>query len=228
MNRAAFEQLVCEWLDARHDLELRARIDAARAADPALEPLLAEWQRFDVLLRRGLPAPRGVDWPAMHDRIVAGATGSGCRPVSHERAPDVPSAARDAALDTALADFSDLDRRVDWPRFQARVAGAVGTAAAGLRRQRWRRRGLMAIAGGLAAAAALILAVLPGETPPATPRGLVQVVVAPPRAETIDAEVGLIDVRLAVIEPTSAPPQCLLLVDPLVSSTPSRGTADVF
>lgn len=224
MNREAFEQLVCAWLDARHDGELRARIDAAVAADPELRPLLAEWERFDNLLRRGFPAPRGIEWPALRGRIAAGTTGTGHGPVPHE-VTAAPSDARSAALDAALAGLADVDRRVDWPRLHARIVRAVtdlsGERHRGFRRRKW----LVTAAAGLAAAAAVLLALRPTAGPLPPVRGLVQVVVLPPPAAVAGETV---EVRLSVAEPTLPPPECLILVDPLVASTPTRGTTDVF
>lgn len=227
MNREAFEQLVCAWLDARHDVELRARIDAALTAESELKPLLVEWERFDALLRRGFPAPRGIEWPALRGRIAARTTGTDHRPVPHEVASAAFNDARNAALDAALAGLADVDRRIDWPRLHARIVRAV-TGASGERHHRpRRRRWLVTMAAGLAAAAAVLLALRPTAGPLPPVRGLVQVVVLPPPATAVvDGEV--VEVRLSVAEPTSPPPECLILVDPLVASTPTRGTTDVF
>lgn len=225
MNREAFEQLVCAWLDARHDAELRARIDAAVAAEPEWKPLLAEWERLDALLRRGFPAPRGVEWPALRGRIAARTTGPGRCPGPHEVTTAAPGDARGAALDAALAALADVDRRVDWPRLHTRIVRAVtgvsGERHGGPRRRRW----LVTLAAGLAAAATVLLALRPTAGPLPPGRGLVQVVVLPP-PPAVAGEI--VEVRLSVLEPTSPPPECLILVDPLVASTPTRGTTDVF
>ncbi|MEW6199422.1 MAG: hypothetical protein AB1601_12265 [Planctomycetota bacterium] len=224
MNGAAFEQLVCAWLDARHEAELRARLDAALAADPELKPLLTEWERFDTLLRRGFPAPRGIDWAALHRRIAARTTRAGPWPVPHQATFAAPDDARNAALDAVLAGLADVDRRIDWPRLHARivraVTGASGERRRGHRRQQW----LATAAAGLAAAAAVLLALRPTAGPLPPVRGLVQVVVLPPPAVAGET----VEVRLSVAEPTSPPPECLILVDPLAASTPTRGTTDVF
>ena len=226
MNREAFEQLVCAWLDARYDAELRSRIDAALTAEPELQALLAEWERFDTLLRRGLPAPRGIDWAALHRRITAQTKHAGPRPVPHEVTSTASDDARTAALDAALAGLSDVDRRIDWPRLHARIVRAVTRASRERRRGPRRRQWLVTTAAGLAAAAAVLLAIRPTASPSPPARGLVQVVVLPPPALAVTGEV--VEVRLSVVEPTSPPPECLILVDPLVASTPTRGTTDVF
>ena len=57
MRRGAFERLVSEWLDQPDNVELRARVLAAIAADPRLAGVLCQWCRLETLIQRGLPAP---------------------------------------------------------------------------------------------------------------------------------------------------------------------------
>lgn len=70
MNRQAFEQLVSEWLDRPAQDDLRARIEAAVRADPALARLMGEWLHLNRLIRGGLPGPHGVEWDRFRARLA--------------------------------------------------------------------------------------------------------------------------------------------------------------
>jgi hypothetical protein len=150
MNHEQFEQLVSAWLDAPDDLALRERIEAALRADPARAAEFAEWQALDRVIRAGVPEPRGIDWDRLRAHIAAGV----------DAADDA-----DVALDRVLAAEARLDRQVDWQRQRQHIAAAIAAetrAAVRRRRAQW--------IGGLttfaAAAAAVVLAILPAPVAP--------------------------------------------------------------
>jgi hypothetical protein len=90
MKHQAFEQLVSEWLDRPAQDDLRASVEAALRADPALARLMSEWLHLNELIRRGLPGPDGVEWDRFKAHLAA----------QLERSPD-ESAHGDEAEGTA-------------------------------------------------------------------------------------------------------------------------------
>lgn len=82
MNRAAFEQLVSEWLDRPGRADLRARVEAALREKPALARVLERWRHLNQLLQAALPSLSGVDSQHFRMRVaqsLAGAAGQGRR-----------------------------------------------------------------------------------------------------------------------------------------------------
>lgn len=159
MDRETFERLVSEWLDEPERDELQAAIEAAVAETPTLCRLRDEWLRLDRLVRRGLPAVEGVDWPRLRRRI-------------DERLGPTFS---DAGLDERLRDLTAVAHRVDWSRLRKRISQAVADAGGkpGVIRFPLRRVGVgLAIA---AAAAAVILMLTPPTRAPFAPAGFAQV-----------------------------------------------------
>jgi hypothetical protein len=199
MDRDAFEQLISEWLDARHDLALRAHLDAAIQTDPGLAVVLAEWQTLDRLVRSGVPTPRGVDWARFQKVLSAGIDAAGDP---------------DAALDAALGRSPTIERAIDWTRMKDRISAAVDADAAARRRAHTRRLWLGGTAGAaLTAAAALILALLPnaGRTiSPAPDTAIAQAEIAAPVAMPTG---GIAIVSITGGEAPAAP-QVLFMIDP--------------
>jgi len=194
MDRAAFEQLVSEWLDDPGRLELRAQLEAAIATDPELARVRNEYVELDALLRRTPDALCNVDWGGLRAQAIAAAEGVA--------GSEMDAELFDAHLRAALP---GIDERVDWRRLRARLSNAVDSATAGPpvpRVIRWRAAGT---AVALAAAAVLMLMVrYPTEvlTPdePAPPAARVVVKVLPPAGVDEDADPGGAIVHLTVHE----------------------------
>lgn len=218
MNRDAFEQLVNAWLAEPDCAGLRERVDAAIKAEPELAHLFDDWRRFDQLLRRACPLPRGVDWPRLKARVLAAA---------------VPNArGQDELLDAALREVPSVDDRVRWSRFHARVMAAftrsrVGWASRPPEAVSRRRRYTRVVAGAatlLAAAAALLLAVLPHASPVASSTGLVRVRLSAPLADGA----GIAYVHIAGAPAAATLPEQFFAVDPMPRSGPSDEAAGYY
>ena len=164
MQPDAFEQLVSEWLDQPGRSDLRARIDAAISASPALAVIWEDWTRLDQLLRDATALPRRVDWRGVQSRIAAA--------IAAEAGAHANSADATAELDAALSSLPAIDDRVDWDRTRRRIVAAVhgrgeGTGAVvehGSPTSDRPRRRIIPIGvamAALAAAAALLLMVTP-------------------------------------------------------------------
>jgi len=225
MNRDAFEQLVNAWLAEPDCADLRERVDAAIQAEPELARLLDDWRRFDQLLRRGCPPPRGVDWPRLKARVLAAA---------------VPNArGQDEVLDAALCEMPSVGDRVHWSRFHTRVMAALTRSRVG-----WasrppevasrppeavprRRRYTRVVAGAatlLAAAAALLLAVLPHATPVVSSTGLVRVRLSAPLADGA----GIAYAHIAGAPAAATLPEQFFAVDPMPKTGPSDEAAGYY
>lgn len=196
MTHAEFEQLVCAWLDEPQRTDLRQQVEAAIGADPSLAAHLDEWRRFDRCLRAALPPPGGVRWEALRLRF--------------SQAVDEAVQREEFALDAALKHLPTVEHRVNWPRLHQRIASAV-------RRSAGRRAGLRAGLGvlslvGLAAAAALVLSVLPDAAPSAVSSGLVQVSV---RTPALAPSSGTVVVRVSVPEGCEPEPERFFCIDPV-------------
>lgn len=204
MTRDAFEQLISEWLDDRHDRSLRARLDAAVAAEPRLAAVLDEWQTFDRRLRDGMPVARGIDWAHFRHAVSSAVDAA---------------IAEDAALDAALRRSPTIDAAIDWSRMRDNISAAID--AEPVRRGRTRARRLWiggAAASALAAAAALTLALLPNKArdPGAAGGGAIaQAVIAAPVAAPVS---GVAMVSITGGEAPAAP-QALFMIDPPRSTT---------
>lgn len=225
MTRDEFEQLICAALDAPHDAELAVRLADAAATSVEFAAVLREWRRFDAVLRRGLPAPRGVRWEAVATRY--------CSAIQVNPAADAEDGNVDAALDAVLQSGAP-EARVNWERFAARVSDAAfvntenrdhetnenanSRAEAALKIIRPQRLRFLRIAAvgslALAAAVALFLIVprtLPtngGNTESGAAAGPLAVVPPAPLGESTPYSVTppvLVGVSVASITPAHAP-----------------------
>jgi hypothetical protein len=211
MTRDAFEQLVNAWLAEPGRDDLRRQVETAAAADPGVARLVAEWRRFDELMRRGCPAPRGVRWERLKARVLA--------------AVEPGSATADEVFEAALRDLPPVADRIHWPRFHARVMAALTRSeAAAAPRRRLYTRIVAGTATLLAAAAALLLALLPHGTPMASPGGLVRVSLSAPPANGA----GIAYVHVSGALPSLAPPERLFVVDPMPNTGPSDAAAGYY
>lgn len=209
MDREAFEQLVSEWLDTPARGDLRARIDAALAAEPALAELFEQWRRLDGVFRENLPQLPSVKWPRLARRIS--------RAVDRE--------AEDAhGVDEVLRRLPGIDRRVDWQRVGNRIADAVAREAAKSRRAGgWRR--FCRIAGGVAAvatvAAVLVLSVMPNARPERPSAGRATFAIGPPRVREAGTSDGVATVAITVLDVATAEPERFFMIDPMTTPAPT-------
>ena len=164
MDRESFEQLVSQWLDHPEDDELRAAVESATAASPALDRLKHEWIRLDRLVRSAAPGVDRVDWPRLRQRI------------STELVPD------ESGLDESLRAVTNIEQRVDWPRLSQRISQAVDDARDRTRviRFPFRRVAAGLLLVGAAAAVVLMFALPPGSSE--TGVGVARVRVSSPSA----------------------------------------------
>ena len=214
MNRDAFEQLVDAWLTEPQRADLKARIDDAVRAEPELRRVLAEWERFDDLLRQGWPTPRGVDWSRLKVRISAA--------VDQGKGVEIP----DDALDEMLHRLPRVDDRVQWTRFHDRIRQAVNRAGARAGTRRWLFTRLAPVGAFVAAAAGLVLALLPrgGLAPSAT--GVVRVTLGGPPVAAVDDGVAYVQIAAG---PMPAPsPQCFFTIDPAPNAGSSGDTTGYY
>lgn len=203
LSREEFEQLVAALLDEPRRADLRARLDAAVAAQPELAALFEEWRRADALLRAGLPALPPLNWTRIQERL-AGAVEADARAADAE----------DAALDAALAQMSRFEAPLDWHHVAQRVSAAVAASDSVARRRRLYPRVAAGVSVLLAAAAALWFAIVPGpKTNSLPPPSL-----GDPRTDGI--AVAVISIPAAA----AAQPQQLLIVDPYVSAASDDST----
>jgi hypothetical protein len=111
MDRAAFEQLVSEWLDQPERDDLRTKVTAAAAQSSELERLKNEWVRLDQLVRNTPAGVDSIDWTAFQERIG-------------QRLD-----ADDARLDERLRKLTSPEQHVHWTRLRERIIQAVDHAA---------------------------------------------------------------------------------------------------
>lgn len=208
MDRETFEQLVSEWLDSPSREELRARIDAALADDPTLAESFAPWQRLDSVFRENLPQTPGIAWPELARRIS--------RAVDREMEDT-------GGVDEVLRRSPGVADQVDWRRVHGRIAGAVEREARGRRQTRGRRhlRWIMgSVAAVAAAAAALVLSVMPDARPERTSPGRATfAIAAPPTAEQRGSG-GVASVAITVMNISTAEPERFFMVDPMTTPAP--------
>lgn len=203
MDPDTFEQLISEWLDSRHDPALRARLDAAIAAEPHLAAVLDEWQTFDRQLRAGMPVARGIVWARFRQAVSA--------------AVDT-AIAKDAALDAALRCSPTVEATIDWPRMRVRISAAIDAEASRVNRTRTRRLWLGgAAASALTAAAALVVALLPDRAPEPGAAGGGAIARAVISAPAVSPAGGVAMVSITGGEAPAAP-QALFMIDPPRSS----------
>lgn len=143
-------QLISDALDAPHDADLHRRLDAAIAAQPEIADEFARWQRLEGLIRRALPAPHGIAWKHLHERLRTA----------------VAEDAEDMTLDEAFAALPGVAGRVDWDRLQQRIAARVHADAVAHRPAAGRWRRLTVSMGAIAAAAAVVLTLNLMPSPP--------------------------------------------------------------
>jgi hypothetical protein len=229
MQRDAFEQLISDWLDEPQREDLRAQVVAAVQDQPELRDVLGEWRGLEPLLREHAPAPTGVDWERFAGRITSAVQA------------DVPATDSDAALDALLRQPAVLDGRVDWDRQRTRIMAAVGVQTKGTDRRRVIWRGV--VAGAVAAAAAVVLSLLPTpevvepEDVVETPVGVAvaKVRVSGPRVLPLmrDAEPaqpaadGVAVVRV-VARAERVTTEQILIVEPLEESSPASESIELF
>ena len=202
MNRDAFEQLVSAWLDEPERTDLQRQVEEAVRLAPELASVLAEWRRFDEAFRGQAPGMRGIDWTTLTTRISAAIDAAAARTADED------------ALDTALRDLPSIEPRVDWPRLHERIVAAVRRSDQGVRRRRWRVVLGTAAVAGLAAAAALVLTVLPNPSAPPLSSGVVRVTVGMPAA-TAGTSTGVAYARVNVTEAVHEQPQRFFSIDPI-------------
>jgi hypothetical protein len=202
MDRDAFEQLVSAWLDEPERTDLQRQVEEAVRLEPELAALLAEWRRFDEVFRSQAPELRGVDWAKLEGHISAAID-----------AADTSTTDEDA-LDTALHDLPSIEPRVDWPRLHERIAAAVRRSDQGVLRRRWRVILGTATVAGLAAAAALVLTILPNPSPALLSSGVVRVTVGVPAA-AVETSTGVAYARVSVTEAVHEQPQRFFSIDPI-------------
>jgi hypothetical protein len=149
MDQEQFEQLVSQWLDEPDRPTLRAAIRDAIAELPARAALRDQYVRLNELLWEALHAVPAVDWVELKQQILA----------ELQRGAVVVCAGDEDSLDARLRELlPDPERRIDWSAFHKATSGRIAALARRERRQprlaRWVRSG---VAGGLAAAAAIVL-----------------------------------------------------------------------
>jgi hypothetical protein len=144
MTLLDFEELLSAWLDEPGDVARRARIDAAVQAEPGWAGELARWEKLNAALRATPPALQRVDWPRAGQRMA-------------RHVATTAAAAPELRLDELLADEPAALAGVDWTRVRTRISAAV--TAERPARLRHARRWYLGAAAGLAAAAAIFLAV---------------------------------------------------------------------
>ncbi len=140
MPHEQFERWLSDWLCDPADVGLRARIDAAMQADPALRTLARRWCTVQALTQ-SLPREEQLNWATLAAR-----TAQAVRAVE-------PLPRADARLDQALANLAELPP-VDWQRLVTRISAAVAHDATARRARHWRGIGTI---GAVAAALALML-----------------------------------------------------------------------
>lgn len=211
MNPEALEQLVSDWLDDPQSAELARRVSDTTRADPALAALLAQWQASEQLLRREPLALKRVDWTALRGRIRAA--------IDRDSPAD-----SDARLDVLLGELPGVEQRVDWAKLRERVAGAVERASKPRRQWRWYWTATIATSG-LAAAAALVLTILPvrpASVPPVSTAPVAWARVGGP-APAASVLGGTAVARLAQ-SPLQAEPDIFLSIDPPLSVAAATAT----
>jgi hypothetical protein len=213
MNRAEFEQLVSAWLDEPRRDDLRGRVEAAARADAELARELDRWQRLMPLLREGLPAPLAVDWAALKARIATAIDRYGAD--GHADAE---------ALDVALRRLPPVDDRVDWARLRGRIGAALTRAGGPVSARRKRSRWVVSGAGLVAAAAAIVLALLPAGQTSSRSVGSASIAISPPPADQLSRGIAL--ARIADV--AREQPERFFNVDPIVRTGPSEETAGYY
>jgi len=184
-----FEQLVNAWLDEPQRADLQAAVAAECARDPRSARLRDEYVRVAALIERAARPP-AVNWDALHTRISAR--------IDQCAAADKSADLLDGRLRALLP---EVESRVNWPAFHARVSQSVwdrSQRSAPLRLRRWRTG---AVAGLLAAAAVLLLYVglptVPDPTlQPAPAPALVQFVVLPPAGVTHEPTTRVMEITV--------------------------------
>ena len=121
MTRDEFEQLLSEWLDARGNAGLAARIEAAIEADAELGPVRDQWLRLQERIAGGLnsAASSRVDWARFRLRV--------------SQAVDAELSAideQDAAFDATLGRLPNIAGKVDWSLFRGRIAASLEETSA--------------------------------------------------------------------------------------------------
>lgn len=211
MTPAEFEQLLSAWLDEPQRADLNARLAEALAEEPTRAALLREWQTLDRHVRAlGHTAP-GVNWPALHERICAAARAQ-------------PAA---STLENALARLPGLDERIHWDRLRSRISAAVATADRQRHLSQRRFRQLLGVASALAAAAALVLAVLPATTPKSAPRGTIECSLVPPAPAKFPDE-GIAYASIVIPAKSESQPEQLLHVDPIEANRAPEDVAGFY
>ena len=202
MNRDAFEQLVSAWLDEPGCADLWRQVEEAVRLDPELARVLAEWRRFDDLFRSQAPELRRVDWAKLEGHI------SMAIDAAPANTPD------EDALDTALRNLPSIESRVSWPRLHERIVAALRRSDQRILRRRWRMVLGTAAVAGLAAAAALVLTILPNPSPAPLSSGVVRVTVGVPEA-VMGTSTGVAYARVSVTEAVREQPQRFFSIDPI-------------
>ncbi len=143
----ATRQLISRWLDEPQNEALRAAVEAQVAADPAVAAERDAWRTLHRLLAQPPAVLDRVDWPRYRAMLEA-----------RLDADTTAETEADAQLTTLLAALPSLDSAVDWEAYRNQVSAAVGAHAD--QAPPVRRRRVLQFTSGLAAAAAILLALL--------------------------------------------------------------------
>lgn len=223
MTPDAFEQLVSQWLDDPSRVDLRAQIDAAIAENPPLGAIFAQWERTEAALRSAARVPTGVDWQRLAAQTAARV-----------------NIAVDRPLDDLLRGPTAVDQRVDWQRLKSRIAAAVAMEhQTTIRRQR--RRWLIRGSATIAAAAALVLALLPMRharhepeasvtvgRPGDTSQSLAFSTIRAPRVSESE-RTSVVAVTIAAADQRSEPvPERFFVIDPLTAPRTADDVPDYY
>jgi len=215
MNRDAFEQLVSAWLDEPERTDLQRQVEEAVRLDANLVPVLEQWRRFDEAFSGQARELHGVDWTKLKTRISAAID------AAPANTPD------EDALDTALRNLPSIESRVSWPRLHERIVAALRRSDQHILRRRWRVVLGTAAVAGLAAAAALVLTILPNPSAPPLSSGVVRVTVGMPTA-TAGTSTGVAYARVSVTEAAHDQPQRFFSMDPIQQPAASDETAGYY
>jgi len=206
MTREDFEQLVSQWLDQPERQDLRAEVERAAAASPALKSLLDEWIRLDRLIRAPEHPAAGLDWKLFQREISDG----------------IGAAAPHDQLHRMIRTATALDDKIDWPRLKNHFSRAIDAERAPSRIAGFPLGRFAAASAVLAAAAALVLMITLPPAGRAARIGVARVQVFSPEASRIAA--GRAD-GVARVSVNAAP---TATVSPEGAESSRTGAAEVF
>jgi hypothetical protein len=243
MQRDAFEKLVSAWLDEPQRDDLRRQVEDAVRAAPELAADWEAWQRLAGALGGCPAALDNIDWGRVQARIsqtIARAGDTADTAVAPGDTADkavapgdtvgaalMPSN-EDQALDEALLGLPSIERQVDWPRFRHRIASTVRATGAQRLRRRWRLVGGSVAAVGLAAAAALVISLLPNPGGSTVSKGVVLVTIQTPAAASLGGGVAVARVSISNVPVAHEQPQQFFSVDPIQRPASSDDAAGYY